>query len=74
MEPEAIPIRALQAGTGKNIYFVILNEAKNLSFFYLLVLTIEEGFFASLRMTECRVFLQPARIQILSKVISSCPA
>jgi hypothetical protein len=49
-------------GCGKSIYSVILSEAKNLSFFYFLVLTIEERFFASLRMTERRVFPQPVQL------------
>jgi hypothetical protein len=43
--------RAL-AGCGKTRRSVILSEAKNLSFFYFVVLTIEERFFASLRMTK----------------------
>ena len=36
----------------KNPQFVILSEAKSLSFLYFPVLAIEERFFASLRMTE----------------------
>jgi hypothetical protein len=40
------------AGCGKTRRSVILSEAKNLSFFYFVVLTIEERFFASLRMTK----------------------
>jgi len=42
----------------ENRQFVILSEAKNLSFFCFLVLTIEERFFASLRMTKWILFPQ----------------
>jgi shikimate kinase len=46
-------------GCGKTRRSVILSEAKNLSFFDFPVLTIEERFFASLRMTTQTLFPQP---------------
>jgi hypothetical protein len=53
-EAHSLRHRRLQclAGCGKTRRSVILSEAKNLSFFYFVVLTIEERFFASLRMTK----------------------
>jgi hypothetical protein len=46
---------------GKTIYFVILSEAKNLSSIVSTRKQKKERFFASLRMTERRVFPQPVQ-------------